>query len=214
MKTFFVIIFLIISLSVKSQQGYAITFKRAELTTNIISKNKFKFVYNDSFAFQYYYQGNDPLKKQHLYSKKLIHHSIFINRTSFLTYNEVDANIKLLIVDTIKPSTWMPTTTTKNILGYTCKGALQVSPTNDSTLIWYTDALGTGVGFLCLHFNLGQPLEVYDQRTNRYFLATTIEKGNYQFNLPKAPIYSVAAYQQLTQQLLNKPSTLSIRFYD
>ena len=154
-----------------------------------------RFIYNDSFSFCYYKSDYDSkLEKTNIFSKKLIHHALFTDKKKMISYHEVNfGGQKGYFVDTISTSVWRLYPGTKNIMGYVCKGALNVSPNNDSTLVWYNEGLGNGIGHitLTLHlkFNLGTPLEIFEKKNNIHLVAIRIDKGEYEFNLPKGDIF-------------------------
>ena len=152
---------------------------------------KMRFIYNDSFAFCYYKSSIDVLKNEKVFSNKLVHHAIFTNKITSITYDEVDfAGKKGLVIKENSNFNWQTLPGTKKILGFECKCAFCISQKNDSTIIWYKEGIRNGLGFLYYNFNLGTPLEIFEYEYKYHYKATKIENGKYYFNLPKEKIFT------------------------
>ena len=189
MKKFIYFLLTLSFFSANAQKGYSINYDRTLLGYGNVMF-QMRYVYNDSFSFCYYKSDYDSnLEKTNVFSKKLIHHALFTDKKSMICYNEVNYDgRKGYFVNIFTILEWKPYAGAKKILGYDCKGALNVSSNNDSTLVWYNDSLGNGIGLMTLNFSLGTPLEIFDQKNDIHFIATKIDKGDYEFNLPKGEI--------------------------
>ena len=155
--------------SANAQKGYSINYDRTLLGYDN-AMFQMRYIYNDSFSFCYYKSDNNfKLEKTKIFSKKLIHHALFTDKKNMVSYNESNYDGRIgYYVDTISLSEWKPYQGTIKIIGYECKGALNVTSKNDSTLVWYNEGLGNGIGLMTLtgtlNFNLGTPLEIFDQK--------------------------------------------------
>lgn len=108
---------------------------------------KTRVLLNDSFAFIYPYGNNgvDPLKKHTKeFGKKLVHHGYFYDFKKFKHYAVINfpKGYKYLIrQDSNYNYNWQFFNEKKIVAGYKCSAALSVSPSKDSTLLWYTKEL-------------------------------------------------------------------------
>jgi hypothetical protein len=108
MKISLSLIALMLSIHSFSQTGTGIKYKMESMSDSYASQYS-RFVYNDSFAFYYFFtNGSDPLKKKMVFSKNMLHHSLFCDKMAKVTYNEVDypAGNTFLIKDTLQSDVW------------------------------------------------------------------------------------------------------------
>lgn len=209
-KLFFVLL-LLVSKNIYSQSGYSVQYSFTffkpvlnitvqgtirDVPTDFVAADR--LVFNDSLSFCYrIVDGKDPLRKKTVFDK-IVHHAVLYSRPDNKLYDEVawpPGKGKYLVYDTAKNENWVFGDGAKEIAGYTCKSALLVNEKNDSTLVWYSTAIGLPFGPNYFTGFPGLVLEVYDQQRRTHWLATKIEKGNYDVVIPaKAIICSRKAY--------------------
>ena len=115
-----------------------------------------------------------------------MHHAFITNKVNKKRYQEVGwpKGKNFLKLSEDEPEEWHSVASTKNILGYECKGALRITGKNDSILVWYSEALGTGFGDFYSYSLPGVCLEIYNQDANLHLYATEISKENYTIVFP------------------------------
>ena len=194
----FLIVFLLLlgSYSAQSQQGISIEYERQSLK-KLYPAQYSRFVFNDSFAFYYFFlKGYDPLKKSLFFSKSILHHAIFYNKQDNIIYNHVNLPLgnTFLVTDTIKTNSWVTVPGEKNILGYKCISAINEDSKRGVTKIWYTSVLGTTLGHPWYAGLPGIPLEIIDFDRNWKITATSVSYGKFQFALPDQTILTRSEY--------------------
>lgn len=179
----------------KAQKVYSIEFSQFVQSNITINgqyhqlEMKSRLVYNDTISFYYLIpQGKkDKLKKEKILGDKLIHHGMIYNRNTDELLLEVawPKDKYFIIVDSLKSYNWIFNNEKKRILGYNCNLAYLVSETNDSTLVWYTSALGSIFGPSAFFGLPGVVLEVIGQRNGIHYLATKIKTTTVTLVLPE-----------------------------
>jgi len=198
MKIILTFISLIFSFISYAQTGTSIKYKRESMSDQYPAQYS-RFVYNDSFAFHYFYANvTDPLRKEKIFSKRMVHHSFFCNKASNNIYNEVNypAGNTFLIKDTLQNDQWQLSGGKKNIGGIDCISYLKITPKNDTVLVFISKELGDGKGYGLYTGLPGTPLEIYDQEIDSHLIAVEIKKDDYSFVLPDKKIVSRKEYYE------------------
>jgi GLPGLI family protein len=187
MKYLLLLCFLYFTNDIKAQNTYRINYSHVKYFADSSSKNALReskwsarLVYNDSISFYYMLPRGtkkDKLEKKPVIGDKLVHHGLIFNSKTKEAFNEIawPADNNFLAKSYPKQFNWIFSNDTKTILGHTCKLAYSVGAINDTTLAWYSDELGKGLGpadFLGLP---GVALEVFDQQNSSHYVAEKIE---------------------------------------
>lgn len=93
-----------------------------------------------------------------------------------------------LVFDTLKNYNWVIDSSEKYFLDFHCKEAFSLINTTDTLFILYTTELQQPFGPTYHHNSPGVVLEAYDQYMQQYFIATKIEKVDYNMKLPSDKI--------------------------
>ena len=142
-----------------------------------------RYVYNDSFAFFYFYRNNDPVAQATVFpqEKRILGHTKFTDKIRGGTYYR---GYKSLFIDSLKTEIWQPTGISKTIMNIPCDGYLRIVNGGDSILAYVSAGMGDGKGLLYYDGIPGVALEIYDQATGYHIIANSIQKTACSFLLP------------------------------
>lgn len=187
MKYLLLLYFLSVISYVTAQNTYRINYNHVKYFADSSSKNgvrvsnwSSRLVYNDSLSFYYMLPNGtkkDKFKKAAVIGDQLIHHGFIYNVNTKEAFNEIawPAGNNFLAKCYPKQFNWVYSNNTKTILGHTCKLAYSVSAINDTTMVWYSEVLGKGMGPADIIGLPGIALEVFDQQNSSHYVAQKIE---------------------------------------
>lgn len=158
--------------------GSPVTFNGEErYTTDRLSR----LVFNDTLSFFYLFgQGPDPLKKKSRFGDPLVHHGTYYRKNSPVIWfgSSLNRKDRFLLEDSLIVPVFDTVAETRQILGFTCYPALQVTPQNDSILVWYTPEIPVPYGPMAYVGFPGLVLEVINQRYGTHIRAERMQEGN------------------------------------
>jgi GLPGLI family protein len=204
MKRLFFLFLLACNYTHTNAQSYVVTYeplnldsgyKKMPFTINregayyFQPKFSIKLLFNDTIGFSTVSDNDKSLIKmfEKAGKKRIANHIQFsmlkgdrVYKTSF--WPSVKKNF--FVLDTLWTEHWKEDTASYTLLNYPCMMAYAVSSAGDTSFVYYTNELPGSFGPLTMWGRTGAMLGTYQQKWGRGYVATSIEKIDYEIKLP------------------------------
>lgn len=152
-----------------------------------------KLLCNDSIGFSALCDNNKTLIKmfEKAGKKRISNHiqfSVIKDDRVFKVSYWPTVKKDFFVLDTLWTEHWVDDTASYSLFNYSCKMAHAVSAGGDTSFVYYTNALPGSFGPLTMWGRAGTMVGTYQQRWGRAYVATSIEKVDYEMKLPSDKI--------------------------